>query len=215
VRRIVTNMPVNNQPSSRPKTSRPARAARIVLAGLSLLCAGAVFTLAQGGAMSPYQGEKDGVTAGGTWMSFQSDDKMTGAHRVRFELVSNNYFKEDPNYKPRVELFCSDGKLDRAIFNPGTKLGQPDYPAFWTGQPKMEVMVRVDDVHGNHGWTWERDRVLAMDKGSTRGLIGATIFNVEVRTRGGRQIAEFSPAGLNLDQVRQYCDLTPKKPSKD
>ena len=36
---------------------------------------------------------------------------MTGAKKVRFELQSNNYFREDPDYKPRVELFCSDGKL--------------------------------------------------------------------------------------------------------
>jgi hypothetical protein len=54
-----------------------------------------------------------------------------------------------------------------------------------------------------------------MDKGTTRGLIGAQVFKVELPTRSGRQIAEFSPAGLDLDRVRKACDLTPKKPSKD
>jgi len=53
-----------------------------------------------------------------------------------------------------------------------------------------------------------------MDKGTVRGLIGAKIFKVQVQTKGGPQIAEFSPAGLKLDQVRQACGLTPKKPSK-
>ena len=51
-----------------------------------------------------------------------------------------------------------------------------------------------------------------MDKGTTRGLLGARTFKVEVRTKSGLQIAEFSPAGLNLETVKQACDLTPKKP---
>ena len=198
----------SNQPN------RLASAAMAFLAGLALICAAAVFALAQSGAMSPYQGEKDGVSAGGKWMEFQSEDKMTGAKRVRFELLSDNYLKEDPNYKPRVELFCSDGKLTFANFNPGTRLAPPDHPGFW-GQPKMEVMVRIDNTHDYKGWNWERGHALSMDKGTTRGLIGAQVFKVEVATRGGREIAEFSHAGLNLDRVRQACDLTPKKPSKD
>jgi hypothetical protein len=168
--------------------------------------------LAQGGAMSPYQGEKDGVSAGGKWMQFQSEDKMTGAKRARFELLSNNYFREDPDYKPRVELICEDGKFKAANFNPGVRI-RPDRPGFW-GQPQLEVEVRVDDVHNFHGWNWH-GRVLSMDKGTTRGLIGAQIFNIALPTPSGRQIAEFSPVGLNLDMVRQGCDLTPKKPSKD
>ena len=60
-----------------------------------------------------------------------------------------------------------------------------------------------------------RGHFLSMDKGTTRGLIGAQVFKVELPTRSGRQIAEFSPAGLDLDQVKQACDITPKKPSKD
>jgi hypothetical protein len=54
-----------------------------------------------------------------------------------------------------------------------------------------------------------------MDKGTVRAMMGAQVFNIAMPTRSGRQIAEFSPAGLNFDQVRQACDLTPKKPSKD
>jgi len=172
-----------------------ALAAGIMFATLVLMAAAAVSAGAQQGAMSPYQGEGDGVSAGGKWMEFRSEDKMTGAKKVRFELLSNNYFREDPDYKPRVEITCSDGKYKRAVFNPGARLGRPDYPGFW-GQPKMEVMVRI----------------LSMDKGTVRGAIGAQVFNVEVRTRTGYAIAEFSPAGLNLDEVRHTCDLTPHKP---
>jgi hypothetical protein len=76
-------------------------------------------------------------------------------------------------------------------------------------------MVRIDDTHGHHGWNWVRGHFLSMDKGTTRGLIGAQVFKVELPTRSGRQIAEFSPAGLDLDQVRRACDVTPRKPNKD
>lgn len=182
-----------------------------LLATFVLIAAAAVSACAQEGAMSPYQDEKDGVSAGGKWMEFQSEDKMTGAKKVRFELLSNNYLKEDQDSKPRVELVCSNGKYQFADFNPGVRLGRPDYPGFW-GQPKMEVLVRIDGSHDRHGWNWVRGHFLAMDKGTVRGMIGAQVLNVEVRTRSGPQIAEFSPAGLNLDEVRKSCDLTSKKP---
>lgn len=186
---------------------------KLTLASLALGCAtllcGAAF--AQNGSMSPYQDEQDGVSAGGKWMQFQSVDKMSGAKKVRFELMSDNFFREDPDYKPRVDLFCQDGKLKLADFNPGVRLPPPNRPGFW-GQPQLEVEVRIDGYHGYHGWNWERGHFLSMDKGTTRGLIGAQVFNVALPTRNGREIAQFTPAGLNIDQVRQACDLTPKKP---
>lgn len=164
--------------------------------------------------MSPYQNEKDGVSAGGKWMMFQSEDQMSGAKKVRFELLSDNFFREDPNYKPRVDLFCEGGKLKLADFNPGVRLPPPNRPGFW-GQPQLSVEVRVDDVHNFKGWNWVQGHFLSMDKGTTRGLIGAQIFKIALPTRSGRQIAEFSPTGLDLGQVKQACDITPKKPSKD
>jgi hypothetical protein len=169
---------------------------------------------AQRGTMTPYQNEQDGVSAGGKWLEFDSTEKMTGAKKVRFELLSDNYFREDPDYKPRVELFCVDGKLKLGDFNPGVRLPRPNRPGFW-GQPQLEVMVRIDDTHYFKGWNWMRGHFLSMDKGTVRGMIGAQVFNVELPTRSGRQIAEFSPGGLNLDRVRQACDLTSKKPGKD
>jgi hypothetical protein len=181
---------------------------------LTILIGAAAQAGAQTGAMSPYQGESDGVSAGGKWMEFSSVDKMTGENKVRFELQSNNYFKEDPDYKPRVNLYCNNGKLKLADFNPGVKLPPPNRPGFW-GQPQLEVEVRVDDTHYFKGWNWMRGHFLSMDKGTARGMIGGQIFNVALPTRSGRQIAEFSPAGLNLDRVKQACDLTPKKPSSD
>ena len=193
------------------RKNRNALAAGIMIAALVLMAAAAVSAGAQQGAMSPYQGEADGISAGGKWMEFRSVDKMTGAKKVRFELQSNNYFKEDPDSKPRVNIFCSNGKYDHADFNPGGRLGRPDYPGFW-GQPKMQVRVRFDGSHDSKGWNWVGGHFLAMDKGTVRGAIGAQIFNVEVRTRTGYAIAEFSPGGLNLGEVKQACDLTPKKP---
>jgi hypothetical protein len=186
--------------------------AKIFLAALAFVCTVAPLMSAQGTVMSPYPGESDGVSAGGNWTVFHSEDKMTGAKRVRFELLSNNYLSESPDYKPRIELTCTDGKYTSAEFNPGIRLGPPNRPGFW-GQPQMEVMVRVDGAHSYHGWNWVRDRFLSMDKGTTRELIGAHIFNVQIRSRNGRpEIAEFSPAGIDLVRVKQACDLTAKKP---
>ena len=191
-----------------------ALAARALFAGLVLICASALAASAQSGAMSPNQDESDGVSAGGKWMEFHSEEKMTGAKKVRFELLSDNYLSQDPDYKPRIELICTNGKYAYADFNPGIRLGPPNRPGFW-GQPQMEVMVRVDDAHSYHGWNWVRGRFLSMDKGTTRELIGANIFKVEIRGRRGPEIAEFSPAGLDLARVRQACDQPPKRPSKD
>jgi hypothetical protein len=174
----------------------------------------AALACAQRGTMSPHQGESDGVSAGGNWLEFTSTDKMTGENRVRFELQSNNYFKEDPDYRPRVNLICANGKLKLADFNPGVRLPRPNRPGFW-GQPQLEVEVRVDDVHYYKGWNWLRGHFLSMDKGTARGLMGANVFNIALPTRSGRQIAEFSPSGLNFERVKQACDLTPKKPSND
>jgi hypothetical protein len=192
----------------------PARSVWATLAGFTLLCAAALSAFGQNGAMSPYQGEQDGVSAGGKWMEFRSEDKMTGAKRVRFELLANNYFKEDPDYKPRVEMICEDGKYKIANFNPGVKI-RPNRPPGWYGQPQIEVEVRIDDVHNYHGWNWFPRQSLAMDKGTARGMINAQVLNIALPTSNGRQIAEFSPAGLNIDEVRRACDITPKKPSRD
>ena len=186
----------------------------IRLVVFSFLWGAASLAFGQRGAMSPYQGEQDGVSAGGNWLEFDSTDKMTGANKVRFELQSNNYFKEDSDYKPRVNLYCENGKLKLGDFNPGVRLLPPNRPGFW-GQPQLEVEVRVDDTHYHKGWNWLRGHYLSMDKGTIRGMLGAQIFNIALPTRSGRQIAEFSPAGLDLDRVRKSCDLTPKKPSKD
>jgi len=194
---------------------KPVSSGWTAKAALLLFVLGAAaLACAQRGSMSPNQGEQDGVSAGGNWLEFASTDKMTGEKRVRFELQSDNYFKEDSEYKPRVNLICSNGKLKLGDFNPGVKLPPPNRPGFW-GQPQLEVEVRADDVHYFKGWNWMRGHFLSMDKGTVRGLMGAKVFNIALPTRSGRQIAEFSPSGLNLDRVRNACDLTPKRPSGD
>ena len=118
------------------------------------------------------------------------------------------------DYKPRLELVCTNRKYTNSDFNPGMPLGPPNRPGFW-GQPQIEVLVRVDDTHHHHGWNWVRGRFLAMDKATTRELIGARIFKIQLPGPRGSEIAEFSPAGLDLARVKQACDLTPKKPAKN
>jgi len=43
-------------------------------------------------------------------------------------------------------------------------------------------------------------------------MLGAQLFKVEIRTPEGPEITSFSPAGLDLNRVKQACGLTPKKP---
>ena len=181
---------------------------------IAFIFAASLSGVAQRTVPSPYQGEADGVSVGGKWVEFRSEDKMTAAKQVRFELQADNYLSLSPDYKPRIEMVCTNRKYTYADFNPGMRLGPPNRPGFW-GQPQIEVMVRIDDTHHYHGWNWLRGRSLSMDKGTAREVLGAHIFKVQIPGPRGPEIAEFSPAGLDLARVREDCDLKPKKPSKD
>ncbi|MBO0911932.1 MAG: hypothetical protein J2P13_09075 [Acidobacteria bacterium] len=156
-----------------------------------------------------YEGTAGAMNAGGNWMQYSSEDRMTAAKRVRFELRADNAPKSDPS--ARVILYCTNGKLTLADFHPGDRLSRPNWPGFW-GQPQMRVRVRVNDSASDHSWNWIRGHFLAMDKGTARELIGAHLLRIEFSTPQGPQIAEFSPAGLDLGEVKHACDLTPKKP---
>lgn len=149
-----------------------------------------------------------GESAGGKWTVFTVEDKMTEAKKTRFVLPADNGSGPD---NAQITLFCSSGKLSLADFRPNIRMAGPNRPGFW-GQPQMEVTVRVDHSHSNHGWNWVNGHFLAMDKGTTRELIGAQIFKIEFATPRGPQIAEFSPAGLDLGQVSSACGITPRRP---
>jgi hypothetical protein len=164
-----------------------------------LLCAAAVLLAQEGG-----------ISAGGKWMEFDSQDQMTLVKKTRFELDADNSLPGSRS-NPKIILFCTNGKLDLSDFKPNARIAPPDHPSFW-GRPQMEVLVRVDNSHSNHGWNWVNGHFLSMDKGTTREMLGAQVFKVEIRTPEGPQIADFSPAGLDLNRVKKACDLTPKKP---
>jgi hypothetical protein len=151
----------------------------------------------------------NGVSAGGSWTKNTVEDRMTAAHKARYELPANNAPRSDDEAK--LVLYCSDGKLELADFHPGSRLARPNWVNFW-GRPQMHVLVRVDGAHDTHNWNWIRGHFLAMDKGTTRELIGAHLFRVEFETPEGPEIAEFSPAGLDLRDMEKSCGLKPKKP---
>lgn len=141
-------------------------------------------------------------------MMYSAEDKMTAAQKTRFELTADNGDGDD---RAQITLYCTDRKLELADFRPNMRMAPPDHPSFW-GRPQMEVMVRVDGSHSNHGWNWVNGHFLSMDKGTTRQLIGSQIFKVEFQTPRGAQIAEFSPGGLDLGRVKKACGLKPEKP---
>lgn len=174
-----------------------------------VVCGFCAAALAQGPAEEPQGYGGNSMSAGGNWTSYSSEDRMTAAHRTRFELMANNAPQSDD--QARIILFCSDGKLELADFHPGSRLSRPNWPGFW-GQPQMHVLVRVDDKHDTHNWNWIRGHFLAMDKGTTREMLGARLFRIEFQTPRGPEIAEFSPAGIDLNAVNKACGLKPKKP---
>jgi hypothetical protein len=134
---------------------------------------------------------------------------MTAQHRTRFELSAETVANGDN--EARLVLYCTDGKLTLADFHPGSKLARPNWPGFW-GQPQMRVRVRIDDSHDDHSWNWIRGHFLAMDKGTTRAMLGANLFRIEFQTPQGAEVAEFAPAGVDSAAVHKECGLTPKKP---
>jgi hypothetical protein len=170
---------------------------------LLVLCSG--FTFAQ----DDRERYDNGVSAGGKWTEYRSEDPMTTAKKVRFELNADNSSRGDD--RAQIILYCASGKLKLADFRPNIHMGRPDWPGFW-GQPQMRVRVRVDNSHDDHNWNWINGHFLAMDKGTARELIGARLLRIEFRTPDGPRIAEFSPAGLDLRRVADACDLKPKKP---
>ena len=151
----------------------------------------------------------DGVSVGGSWTAYRSEDRMTAEKRVRFLLPADNM--RDSDERAQVILYCTDGKLKLADFRPNLKMSRPNWPGFW-GQPQMRVRVRIDDHHDDHSWNWVNGHFLAMDKGTAREIIGAHLVRIEFNTPEGPRIAEFSPAGLDLQAARTSCGLTPKKP---
>jgi hypothetical protein len=175
------------------------------------LASGLVFLILISAYTLPAQEDEggQGFSAGGNWTQYSSEDRMTAQHRTRFELPAENLPNSDT--EARIVLYCTDGKLTLADFHPGSKLSRPNWPGFW-GQPQMRVRVRVDDRPDNHSWNWVRGHFLAMDKGTTREMLGASIFRIEFQTPQGPEIAEFAPAGIDLPAVHKACGLTPKKP---
>ncbi len=170
-----------------------------------LLCAATIAACAQDSGSGGV-----GISAGGKWMEFDSQNEMTLVKSSRFELDADNSLPgSDAN--PKVLLFCTGGELKLSDFRPNAAIAPPNRPGFW-GQPQMQVTVRVDNAHSNHGWNWVNGHFLSMDKGTTREMLGAKIFKVEVQTPQGPQIATFSPAGVDLSRVKKACGLTPKKP---
>lgn len=164
-----------------------------------LLCAAVVLTFAQG----------NGVSAGGKWTQMETEDKMTGAKKVKFSLQADHPLEGDA--QPEIAVFCVGGKWKLSDFRPNLRVARPNRISF-TGRPQTRVLVRVDNTHKKHNWNWVNGDFFSMDEDTTRQMLGSNIFKIEFQTDRGPQIAEFSPFGINLGAVKQACGLKPQKP---
>jgi len=81
------------------------------------LCTLSVTLCAQEGGPPTDGKQVAGIPAGGKWLEFQSEDKMTGAQKNRFELEADNLLP-DSDAKAKVLLFCVGGKLALGDFRP-------------------------------------------------------------------------------------------------
>jgi hypothetical protein len=180
---------------------------RGMVACVIVVCTLVVLAGAQNDSARGESAKQPGISAGGNWLEFDKNDPMTDAKRVRFEIEADNFLRNSGYYKPKIEIFCKDkSEFSAAQFDPNVKIGPPNRPGFW-GQPQLEVRVRADDKHSDHGWNWINGHFLSMDKGSTRELVHAKMFKIEFRSLDGPEIANFSPTGLDLDRFRQACGL--------
>jgi hypothetical protein len=157
---------------------------------------------------APAQERITPISAGGNWSEYDSRDPMTDIKRARFELKGDNPLR-DSSENPRINIYCESGKFVFGHFDPYVGV-DPNRPGFW-GQPQVEVLVRLDGRTDRHGWNWD-GHFLSMDKGTVRGLIGASIFKVQLPGPGSPDnIATFSPAGMNFAQFKNACGLKPGK----
>ena len=66
-----------------------------------------------------------------------------------------------------------------------------------------------------NGWNWVRGHFLSMDKGTTRGMIGAQSFQRSASALAADARSPSSrPAGLNVDEVRKPATSRQKSPAK-
>jgi len=72
---------------------------------------------------------ENGLNAGGNWTEYRTEDPMTAAKRVRFELPAENARECDD--RARIVLYCTNGKLKLADFRPNMPLARPNWPGFW------------------------------------------------------------------------------------
>jgi|HubBroStandDraft_6_1064221.scaffolds.fasta_scaffold526896_1 hypothetical protein len=134
-----------------------------------------------------------GISAGGKWMEYQSQDKM-GAHQIRFELDGDNILRGG-TASPKVILFCGDGKIELSDFRPNISVASR----------KVGVRVNVDDHESHQSWQSVNGHFLKMDGQTTHELISAKILKLALDTPDGPQTAQFSPAGLDPNLVKQAC----------
>jgi hypothetical protein len=149
--------------------------------------------------------------AGGKWTFEVSEDKFTGALVGVFELKANEPISDGiaPGL-PSFVIMCG-GTIKTAhwmnskLLSP-VVLGKPDIISPIHESQQM-VWLRADGKVHMHWWNMPPDyRTFFVDKHATKELLRASDVRIQFRDASEhRQVAIFSPAGINEEMLTKAC----------
>lgn len=149
--------------------------------------------------------------AGGKWTYEIGEDKLTGALYGIFSLEADEPIADGiGSGLPSFVIMCggradSPHWLNSKVLSP-VVLGMPDQQSP-LGAPQQIVYLRADNKIHVHFWNMAEDfRMFFVDKGATKELLNSSIARIQFRDAGGhKQVAIFSPSGLNRDGLVKAC----------
>ena len=151
--------------------------------------------------------------AGGKWTYVVSEDKLTGAPYGIFGLMADEQMADEIGKGfPSFLIMCggtvkSPHWITSSLRSP-VVLGKPDTRSVLTEIPQQIVALRADDNMHTHAWNMAGDfRTFMVDKGATKELIEAkTTARIQFRDSSEhKQVAIFSPSGLNMEMLTKAC----------
>jgi hypothetical protein len=162
-------------------------------------------------AQSPTSSTSGLLSAGGKWTYEVSENKLTGALYGILTLKADESITDGVSSgSPSFVVMCGGTEKSPKWFNSKllspVVLGMPDARSPGDA-PQQIVYLRADDKIKLHFWNMADDfRTFFVDKGATKDLVKSTNARIQFRdAHGHKQVAVFSPTGLNREATRKAC----------